>query len=845
MNSYREITYKYIRQNSKRTIFTMIGIILSLSLISGIGFLGYSFKDFMIERAKANGDYEFGIYGVNKEQINILKNDVDLYNFAVTQYAGTFKFQSGKENYVDISAEDENSINNVFKINLEEGDYPKKLNEITIDYRVKENYDVKLGEEINLDMINFEKEEVKTGEQKNFKVVGFIKEPYATGEYYSAKTFLDENSIEDASIFFYLKDRKDKVKKIEEKVEKLGISLENLYYNNDLLALTGESSMTGINDAFINMVIIVLTIVCVSTIFLIYNAINISVAERMNQFALLRSIGATPNQIKKLVFREGILLCFIGIPFGIIFGFLGVDITTKLLKNQIINIMSTYMNQSEAFRIRFYPSVIVLTLILGLVTILISCYGPARRAGNISPITVLKNNGASTGEKVKNYKGKLIKKIFGVEGWIAYKNIRRNSRRFIVTILSLSISLIMFVVFTTINIKRLEEMDYINKSSISQGRISVSRENYDDIEKELKNIANIGHIYKRGEFTSITPIKENRITKEFKDIYGSELYDFNVGNYIVNPSTSIQAYNVEALNAIGIEEKLEVNEIIIINNRSQYTSEGKLQNIPITNLKEGDTFSIPKASLDKSMDSYEVEEYKDIIKIDIANNNFYNFTVKKVIEKDVFQGDYNYELAIIINEDLYNSLDYYSYSRNNFYLTFKDGEADENIEVALEKVQNIADNYGEFFDNTYGYNKSIENMWLVINVFIYGFIVMITLIGIVNVMNTISLNILLKKKEFGSLGTIGMSKNQISKMIILEGALHGIISSVVGSVVAVGLIFLFIKVIGGGFSVSNNISIEPLVIGIIGIMTITIASAILPLRKINRISLVDGIRSEE
>lgn len=844
MNSYRDITYKYIKQNSKRTIFTMIGIILSLSLISGIGFLGYSFKDFMIERAKANGDYEFGIYGVNKEQINILKNDVDLYNLAVAHYAVTFKFQSEKEIYVDISAEDENSINNVFKINLVEGHYPKSLNEIIIDCRVKEYYDIKLGEEINLDMINFEKEEVKTGEQRKFKVVGFVKEPYATGQYYNATTFLDENSIEDARIFFSLKDKKDKIKKVEEKVEKLEIPLENLYYNNDLLAFTGESSMSGINNAYINIVIIVLTIVCVSTIFLIYNAINISVAERMNQFAILRSIGSTPNQIKSLVFREGILLCFIGIPFGIVFGFLGVDITTKLLKNQIINIMSTYMNQSEAFSIRFYPSVIVLTLILGLVTILISCYGPARRAGNIFPITVLKNNGASTGEKVKNYKGKLIKKIFGVEGWVAYKNIRRNSRRFIVTILSLSISLIMFVVFTTINLKRIEEMDYINKASISQGRISVSSENCDDIEKELKDIDTIEHIYQKSAVSTIIPIEEDKITEEFKNTFNTDLYNFNIESYVVESSSNIQSYNDEALKAIGIEDGLKENEIIIINNRSQYTSEGKLQNIQITNIKEGDTFKIPKASLEKN--AFENKENcKDAIKTDIINNNLYNFKVKKVIEKDIFLGDYNYELGIIINKDLYYSQDYSYNIYGDLYLRFNDGEDKTKIEDALDKVQEIANKYNAYFYNEYKENKALEEMWLVINVFIYGFIVMITLIGIVNVMNTISLNILLKKKEFGSLGTIGMSKTQISKMIILEGALHGIISSVVGSVVAVGLLFLFIKIIGGGFSISNNIDIEPLVIGIIGIMTITIASALLPLRKLNKISLVDSIRNEE
>lgn len=840
MRSYKDITYRYIKQNSRRTIFTIIGIILSLSLISGIGFLGFSFKDFLIENAKANGDYEFYIYEVNKEQIDILKNDVDLYNVAVIQSVGGFKFQSEKESDIYLEAYDENSLKNVFKINLTEGDYPKNSIEIIIDSRVKEDFDVKLGEEVTLDMLKLDDTEVKKTEEKVFKVVGFFKVSYSTGTSYSSITCLDKSSAENANIFFSLKDKKDKIKIAQDKAERLGISSDNVLYNNDLLTLTGEGSMSGINLVFTNAVIIVISIVCLSTIFLIYNAINISVAERMNQFAILRSIGATPKQIRNLVLREGVFMCLVSVPFGVVFGFLGVDITTKLLKNQIMTLLG-----EVAFNVKFYPATILLTLILGLITILLACYGPARSAGNVSPITVLRSNGTVSGEKIKYYKATLIKKIFGVEGWIAYKNIRRNSKRFAVTIISLSISLIMFSVFTTINIKRLEDMDYVNKTSISQGTLYVRKDNYKEIEKELKDIKDIEYIYKVGEISPRIPIEKSKITEEFKNIFSEDLYEFDLKDYIVEASTNIKAYNNEALKVIGEDDVLKEDEIIIINNRGKYNSDGKLENVPITNINEGDTFNIPKAALDKIPDDYAEGDLSNVIKKDIENKNFYTFKVKKIIDKDIFLGDYNYNLSFIINEELFYSLEHSTYTNENLYLRFKRNIDNPKIEDALEKVQKIADKYGVSFYNLYGENKSEEERWLVINVFIYGFIVMITLIGVVNVINTISLNILLKKKEFASLGTIGMSKNQLSKMIILEGALHGIISSVVGSIISTGLIFLLIKVISRGFSVSDKIPLFPLSIGIIGIMTITLLSAMLPLRKINKISLVDGIRSEE
>ena len=156
----------------------------------------------------------------------------------------------------------------------------------------------------------------------------------------------------------------------------------------------------------------------ITTIFLIYNTINISITERMAEFGILRSIGATPKQIRNLVIKESLILCLISIPFGVLSGFIGVWITVKLLESNI-----SMMFNDSILTVKFYPSIILFTLIIGVITIFIASFGPARKAGKVSPISIIKG---SSGGSIKYYNGKIVRKIFGVEGWVAYKNIGKK-----------------------------------------------------------------------------------------------------------------------------------------------------------------------------------------------------------------------------------------------------------------------------------------------------------------------------------------------------------------------------------------------------------------------------------
>lgn len=736
MKSYSDITLKYLKENKKRTLFTIIGIILSLSLISGVGFLGLSVRDLLYDNAiKNSGDYEFGFWNVDKKVISILRNDVDLDKVGVITNAdsGSYKLGGFEDCTIYITSEDEVCLKDIFKTELTEGRLPENGSELIISDEAKEYLKLELNDKITLNEINYKNEkEIKVG-VKEFTIVGFTKESFPSdGTWLNGITFLEKiENNKTYDIKFTVKDNKNKYQTVLSKAKRLNIEEELIDSNNDLLALRGQSEYKGINDVIKGISIFVIIIIMITTIFLIYNTINISITERMAEFGILRSIGATPKQIRNLVIKESLILCLISIPFGVLSGFIGVWITVKLLESNI-----SMMFNDSILTVKFYPSIILFTLIIGVITIFIASFGPARKAGKVSPISIIKG---SSGGSIKYYNGKVVRKIFGVEGWVAYKNIRKNSKRFIVTILSLSISLIMFILFTTLNMKRLDELAYINKSSLTHGNIYLRKDIVNEVSDKIKNINGIDEVYIQTylwlEYLALDPAL---ITDEFKSSYGYESDEF------LNNIT-ILGYDDNSLKELGVENGLKDGEVIIINSFARYNEDGKLENINISNLEEDDTFKIPVSNF-----STLEENFLGLLIEDLNNDNCIEFKVKKILDKNPFESDYNYDFKIIMSKDFLEKINTSEYIRYELKFKYTNINDEKLTESASNEIQSIEEDYKLTLNDLNADNKMQQQMWTVINVFVYGFIAIISLIGIVNVVNTISLNILLKKKEFGT-----------------------------------------------------------------------------------------------
>lgn len=250
MRSYSDITLKYLSKNKKRSIFTIIGIILSLSLISGVGFLGLSFRDFMYDRAiKGNGDYEFLFFDVDKRVISILRNDVDLDKVGVStiEGSGSYKIDGYEDSEVHIDSEDETALNEIFNHELTEGRLPKGSSELIIDSHAKEYLGLSINDRINVEEITYKGgKEVKTNNFKEYTIVGFSKESVSpNGTYFYAVTCLDEiKNNKSYDIRFTVKDRKNKIDIAISKANNLKVDQEKMYIHNELLSLRGQTGYT-------------------------------------------------------------------------------------------------------------------------------------------------------------------------------------------------------------------------------------------------------------------------------------------------------------------------------------------------------------------------------------------------------------------------------------------------------------------------------------------------------------------------------------------------------------------------------------------------------------------------
>jgi len=324
----------------------------------------------------------------------------------------------------------------LMNINLEEGQLPRSNNEVVIERWILRYFDeeVKVG-----DIIKIQDED---GDEKDYTLSGIAKDDWQNQSEGISKAYLiknDSNVKEDSTVLVEIKDEADKQEVIKE-VSNLVSSKSKVVQNKDLLRLIGESSNADMNKSLFMIVFIVIGIVVLATVVVIYNAFHISIAERMKQFGLLRAIGTTKKQIMNLVIREASIMIFIGIPLGVFFGIVAVYCIAFTF-----NKMSG-LGEFSNLKVVTSPFVLLLSSGIGAATIYVSAYLPARSAGKISPLIAISSQSLIKKEK-RNRSGKFLGKFFKIDTAMALKNVKRNKRRFYITVLSMAISVTLFVTF--------------------------------------------------------------------------------------------------------------------------------------------------------------------------------------------------------------------------------------------------------------------------------------------------------------------------------------------------------------------------------------------------------------
>ncbi|MBD7910351.1 MULTISPECIES: ABC transporter permease [Clostridium] len=839
MKNYSEISNRYMQENKKRSALTILGIILATVLIFAVGTFLLSFRDSMIASERAQADYEFKIKNINSEQMDKIINNAEIKDSSIYESGDQYSI-SGSDKIVSLEKGNKDYFDKIYTNKILDGREPEKQGEVIVDVNVKNILKVKVGDKITLAN--------KDGRTTNINIVGVSEQKlYISDGPLVFTGYTDSfDSSKNYNVYVNLKSSKNKQDIINKVIKDASIELKDgtLANNNELLYLTGNGASEGITSSLYKMAAFVIVVIMICTITVIYNSFNISVIERIKYFGVLKAIGATPKQIKRIILKEGAIMGVIALPLGCLIGYFSLVIGVKLFIGDSLMFM-------DNFKVQFYPSIIAVTVALVSLTIWISILGPARKARKVSAVEAMRNKNEIKLGKLKRRRGRLIEKIFGIEGSLAYKNIRRTPVRFIITVIALTISIIMFNVFYGF-------LDYA-KQSVNQmyGDIffdsqlgKVNQEGFTQNEvNEIKEKEFIKDTYEFNMQDTRMPISKDSLNKDFEEKTEFKSMNKEIDNFSIlnNTSTYICGDKEIKLAEKYISEgkfdleKLESDGIILIDGRSVTHKDGTKEIVRVTNYKVGDKIKVPKL---KNYNNKNPEASDEKINEAIKNNQYYEVPIVAILEKDPLEGQFLYgdKIEFMMHKDIYTKY-FGEFSPNKLFFTFNgDKEAREN---AVKYFDEVKDSKGYNYADIGNEMKKVEQLYGQIEFFVYCFIIIVTVISVVNIFNTISTNLLLRKKEFSTLRAIGMKENQLRKSVMLEGTLYGIIASIVGGIVSALLLGLLIKLGGGIADIKYNFAVIPFAASIVVAIAVTYLSTLVPLRRLKKLTIVEGISDDE
>ena len=896
MKVLNELSVKDLKLNKKRSIVIIIGIILSTALICAVAGLITSFQQTFIETAKnSKGNYHAIFYNVPKEELKYIEENRNVKDYYLSEEIGYSYIPNAKATeekpYVNIIAMNEKFLNNM-AINIQSGRLPENDSEIAISTRINEKFktNYKVGDTITLNVGELKEtsdnqksnyydesqikktkqtDEIKQEEQtteneienttpKTYKIVGIIERPSIAIEPYEVDWFTVITKMQNvnkkaniAVLYTNPFEYKNNTEKINQMVKAQAGTEANDYnvvpglntayksykydlkINTELLSYEGASLSDETLKTIYGLGAFIIGIVLVSSVFVIRNGFAISITERLKQYGMLSSIGATKKQIKKSVYFEGFILGLIGIPLGILSGVFAIYVLV-----QVVNyILKDYVSGGTLLTYKMSWFAVIVSIIVSVITIWLSCRKSAKKASKITPIQAIRS---SEDVKLKNKKlkcPKIITKIFKTGGEIAYKNLKRSKKKYRTTVISIIVSVVIFIAISSFIQYgfKMSSSYYTEKNYnyVVYAYTTASNKNKEEFAKEqaknYKMLTDISNLPDIGEF-SIN--KTNVFEINMDEKHESELTDYGKDVKARYEESEEDGEKIDTINVISLSKdvyKRYLKKIggnyetykegaILIDNNITYDEKGKRIQGSMYIWKKGDTVTGK------------------------INDKEYNIKIVAKTEErpNGVENLYNTHAYFIVSEEFINKTGYISAS---LYTQSNDTEKlDKEIEQ-YKKENNLTNSNL----NTFNMEESIkaENaIVLVISIFLYGFIGVITLIGITNIFNTITTNMNLRKKEFAMLKSIGMTKKEFNRMIRLESIFYGVKSLIIGIPIGIALSYGMYKVFKNSMEMEYVLPYKAIAVAVIFVAVIIGIIMKYSMSKINKQNIIETIRND-
>ena len=893
MKILNKLTVKNLKLNKSRTIVTIIGIMLSCALIMVVAGMAASAQQTMVNlQINVTGNYDLFVKGANKKIIDNAQANRNVKDIYIKQSLGCAYLPQAKfdtKPYINVVAFNEKSFTDCFNVTLKEGRLPQNGNELVLSQSVIENSkaDYKLGDTVALDLgkrVYVSGDEIPLDDtdyfndtngteklvdthKKTYTVVGVfnkVSSSYFAADSNSASssafTLAEENAdINDLFISFTSDGEKDYITTSGEILNLTGDNFESLKNDFEVYLENGDFDEASINkdllrykgfalsDEYMSMLfslaVIIIVIIAISSIFVIRNSFAISITEKTKLYGMLASVGATSKQIRHNVLFEGFVLGIIGIPAGIL---LGVGVIALLVV--ILNALLENMLNGISFVYAVPWWVAVISAVMSAVIILFSTLSSAFRASRIAPITAIRGNNdiKINKNKRKSYKApKFIKKVFGVGGELAYKNNTRSKKKCRRTVISIIVTVAMFISISTfieygmkITGDHFKDIPY---NITVKANDKLSYDEYENIYKRIIADTDINSSIKACEnyYGNIVGLTDY-YTEDAKaaELSGGDLaYVFGVDNKSFKEYVTALGYNYD-----------DVKDKALITNDFKYYNSDNI-------LIKGKEFDLPMNTVVKlypnGNPSYTEDDIKEIQKTDpdfVYNPDDYKSvdlviydTINKEVPGSIVSGIMSTlnEGSVLVSEDYFKKL----FAEDNEYTSRVIVIDSADPVNTVEYINNLDIENLDVF-NINEQKEMMNAVVLIIAIFAYGFIIVISLIGITNVFNTINTNMRLRSKEFAMLKSIGMTKKEFNRMIRLESLFYGLKSLLIG--VPLGLLggYAIFKATGNTIMLDYSFPTMAVLISIVFVFFVVWLIMRMSISKVNKQNIIETIRND-
>ncbi len=934
MSIFQKFTLRSLRENKVRTIATIVGIVLSVSLFTAVTTGVSSLMDFMARVAsELNGNWYVSASNVEESDVETVTKDSDVEKWGVLRNVGYAKLEKPwNENrpYLYVGAY-EGSLTELCPVHLVQGRMPENSGEVVLPeelmdygntvYKVGDTLQLTLGTRLLQGHRVVRSQSYDTaGEEQwkqtgtgTYKVVGVYRSSIFTGSYLPGYTLLtksDANVKADSADVFVTVKKPGKSQDFCDRISKQIVSEDAAFeVNSSYLSYSGLSMDDTLKKTLYGLMAILMGIIMFGSISLIYNSFSISINERKKQYGLLSSIGATKKQLRRSVVFESVVLSAIGIPLGVLLGIGGLSVTLYCLRDTF----ARFLGKDVGIPIKLTMSASLLSILLaaavGFVTVLLSAWIPARRAMRASAIEVIRQADEVKVSPRSLRVSMVTRKLFGLSGTLGAKNFKRNKRRYRATVVSLFVSIVIFVStssFCDYMSRSLEDIITMYGCDLyySTDQVKTLESRYETLSR-ARGVTKSGYYYVKYSVDDMMMLSRTQVTPEYLsrvEVDGEEtgqpegeqpffdgdveflfVDDDNYRQYLKENHLDIDRFmNPEKPVAVAVDKVTEYDEMgnsykvyraleetpfrtkflwqkgknseDISNEMMEEKAKKPREAWEMTGEKKVDDqgnilvqqqkykFKYHNTKEDEGVEGLPIEGTERWVPLEEAYR-MEEIEVGGTMEKGPYGTDSDTGSGIVLCYPVSAMEKILPGAPEWGYMAFDSSDPDETESAMFDYMQENGISTGDI-RNIYAEVRSSTALMTVINVFSYGFIILISLIALTNVFNTISTNISVRRREFAMLRSVGMTNAGFNRMMCYECLLYGIKGIVFGLPAAILVTLLIYSTISGAVAQHFYVPWYSIAIAVGSVFLVVFATMMYAMRKVKRDNVVETLKQE-